>query len=813
MPKNIVLLSDGTGNSSAKLLKTNVWRIYESLDLSDPSVQVACYDDGVGTSSFKPLKLLGGALGVGLKRNVLRLYRFLCEHYDPGDRIYAIGFSRGAFTIRVLVGLICSQGIVKTRPTSPLAEAYPHGDAEAAGADARTTPASGTGAAVFGAELQRLSRWAYRGVRREFNQTGKLVDIARTLRDWLIRGLLERNRARYNKDENHQVPEGDGIRFVGVWDTVDAYGLPVDELTDGINKWVWPLSAPDLSLSTKVRKACHVVAIDDERNTFHPVLWDECGETQTAAHINDERITQVWFAGMHSNVGGGYPDDALSYVSLKWMTDEAAKCDLSFVPTLLAHHTAKADPFGRIYDSRSGLKAYYRYNPRRIEWLTNGQTHEGGFGGRPRPSPTVTVARPKIHESVFARIAAAPEAYAPIIFPPHYAIVRDDGSILDGGSNPYEDAPSRALRVRAQERVWNFVWWRRGVYFAIVFATLGFLLQPFLKETAPLISDAERTFVSRALHLAKDYIPLPIPEQWVNYYSLHPTIFLSYFFGLLALMNVSKRLQARICNGMRQVWSQVIPPPGRNLDTLERQPTRLERIRLHPFYQGGLAVLRRHLLPTAFGVLALLLVAVWGLGMSNRVLFEVVNGAGLICRGSGKDLVRLVKIDQTETFAFSTDQFCAGSGIELEHGARYRVTLSANGLRDDSIEVASPAGFTTFSDGLTKGQRSVFALALPFRRALAVDWFVPIARVGRFGYIQYPLKDRCNVFVARQTGELSLFVNDAVAPAGPGGYHVGWNTYYPNNSGTIDVTITRIDDGGNESSACASPDVSATAPS
>lgn len=812
MPKNIVLLSDGTGNSSAKLLKTNVWRIYESLDLSDPSVQVACYDDGVGTSSFKPLQLLGGALGVGLKRNVLRLYRFLCEHYDPGDRIYAIGFSRGAFTIRVLVGLICSQGIVKTRPTSPLADAYPDGDADAAGDAARATPSSSQGAAVFGAELQRLSRWAYRGVRREFNQTGKLVDIARNLRDLLIRLFLERGKARYDKVRNHQVAEGDGIRFVGVWDTVDAYGLPVDELTDGINKWVWPLSAPDLSLSTKVRKACHVVAIDDERNTFHPVLWDEVDETQTAAHIDEERITQVWFAGMHSNVGGGYPDDALSYVSLKWMTREAAKCGMMFVPTLLAHQTSKADPFGRIYDSRSGLKAYYRYNPRRIEWLTNGQTHESGFGGRPKPSPTVTVGRPKIHESVFARIAAAPEAYAPIIFPPHYAIVREDGSILDGGSNPYEDAPSRALRVQAQERIWNYVWWRRGVYFAIVFTTLGFLLQPFLKPPAPLISDAERTFVSRALHVAKDYIP-PIPEQWVNYYSLHPTIFLVYFFGLLALMQASQHLQARICNGMRQVWSQVIPPPGRDLDSLQRESTTLERMRLHPYYQGALAVLRRQLLPTGFGLLALLLVAVWTAGTVNRVLFEAANGVGQICKGSRKELVKLVNVNQTATFAFNTNEFCASSGIELEHGARYRMTIDADGMKDDSIEVTSPAGFSTFSDRLTKGQRAAFALALPFRRALAVDWYVPIARVGRFGYIQYPLKDRCNVFVARQTGELSLFVNDAVAPVGPGGNHVGWKTYYPNNDGSIDVAITRIDDGDDEAISCAAPAVSATPPS
>jgi uncharacterized protein (DUF2235 family) len=75
MGKNIVLLSDGTGNSAAKLNKTNVWRVYRALDLTADN-QIAEYDDGVGTSSFRPLALIGGAFGVGLARNVRRLYRY-----------------------------------------------------------------------------------------------------------------------------------------------------------------------------------------------------------------------------------------------------------------------------------------------------------------------------------------------------------------------------------------------------------------------------------------------------------------------------------------------------------------------------------------------------------------------------------------------------------------------------------------------------------------------------------------------------------------------------------------------------------------
>src|SRR5262249_19274547 len=108
----IVLLSDGTGNSASKVWRTNVWRVFESLELATTG-QVAFYDDGVGTSSFKPLAILVGAFGWGLKCNVRGLYKFLCRNYRSNDdEIFAFGFSRGAFTIRVLVGLVADQGLV-----------------------------------------------------------------------------------------------------------------------------------------------------------------------------------------------------------------------------------------------------------------------------------------------------------------------------------------------------------------------------------------------------------------------------------------------------------------------------------------------------------------------------------------------------------------------------------------------------------------------------------------------------------------------------------------------------------------------------
>ena len=113
MGRRIILLSDGTGNSSAKVWRTNVWRIFESIDLSG-SDQIAYYDDGVGTSEFKPLAVVGGAFGYGLKRNVLDLYKFACRNFrHDTDEIYAFGFSRGAFTIRILTGLILEQGLIR----------------------------------------------------------------------------------------------------------------------------------------------------------------------------------------------------------------------------------------------------------------------------------------------------------------------------------------------------------------------------------------------------------------------------------------------------------------------------------------------------------------------------------------------------------------------------------------------------------------------------------------------------------------------------------------------------------------------------
>ena len=178
MSRNIVLLSDGTGNSAAKVWRTNVWRTFEALDLSG-SDQVAFYDDGVGTSSFKPWAVLGGAFGFGLKRNVIDIYKFACRNYrQDGDRLFGFGFSRGAFTIRVVGGLILNQGLVTAQDEQ---------------------------------ELDKKARAAYRQYRRErYHTIWGIEDFFRGIRDLFLRD-------KYDKADNWRVEK---IHFVGVWDTV-----------------------------------------------------------------------------------------------------------------------------------------------------------------------------------------------------------------------------------------------------------------------------------------------------------------------------------------------------------------------------------------------------------------------------------------------------------------------------------------------------------------------------------------------------------------------------------------------------------------
>ena len=738
-PKRVILLSDGTGNSSAKLMKTNVWRLYEAVDLTTGD-QVAYYDNGVGTSSFAPLAILGGAIGWGLKRNVLSLYRFACQNYvcrdggDTADAIYAFGFSRGAFTIRVLVNLIASQGLV-------------------------------TG--VKGRELERRAKWAYRAYRQEFNPTGGLVTGLRRLRDWLLR-TLERKPA-YDCAANTR-PR---IAFVGLWDTVDAYGLPIDEMTRGWDQWVWPLSLGTHECPPIVEKACHAVALDDERHTFHPLLFDESKEPARTS-IRDERITQVWFSGVHSNVGGGYPDDSLAHVSLRWMAEQASAAQ-RYLPLRLHPHmchewTARSDPNGPLFDSRRGLGAYYRYNPRRISRLVNDE-----FLG-------VRVPLPKIHATVFQRIAAGRDDYAPIVLPERYAVVTAAGDVVADAANAFEHPTRSAARCADQEHVWNDVWRRRVAYFATVTLTFLLVVPPFLLDAN---GGGLLTWQSRVLSGAIQTLGSLVPSAaspWVDYYYEYPFQLLVGSLLVAGLLGASTSLNRSIGDRMRGVWDVVLRDSGQPATPSALPGDWIYRLRTHPAYQRFFAITTQHLFPFVFGFGALLAAILVIVGSMNRFGFAAASATGFVC----PEIAPVAWDGSPRTLELPSNELCLSTGLVLRQGRTYRVevtSLSADWM-DDTIPVTSPAGFASGRQPL------VFVPSLPFRRVLTVPWFVPIARVGANSAEYHALGEGFAEFTPRHEGQLFLFVNDAIGP-GP-----WFRSLYGNNHGVARVEVSRIAQGG-----------------
>jgi uncharacterized protein (DUF2235 family) len=718
-PKNIVLLSDGTGNSSAKLMKTNVWRMYEAVDLTTGQ-QLACYDNGVGTSSFKPFAVLGGGLGWGLKRNVRRLYTFACTHYVPGgdgrlpDQLFGFGFSRGAFTMRVLMGLIESQGLI-------------------------------TGARGY--ELDRLAKWAYREYRKQFNATKGLVTPLRwfrdiTLRTWeAIRGKTPYAQAKRIHPE---------VAFVGLWDTVDAYGLPIDEMTRGWDKWVWPLSMCERTAPRKIAKLCHAVALDDERHTFHPVLLDE-RNAPAVDHTDKERVTQVWFSGVHSNVGGGYPDDSLAHVSLLWMADEAAKKNLRLHSHIRSLWVARADPNGPMYDSRGGVGAYYRYNPRSIQKLTDDHFAD------------VVIERPKIHESVFHRIQSERDDYAPICLPERYDVVTaapkrvdqitEQGTLCRGTENPFEHPTQARARCANQERVWNLVWFRRVLYFSTIAVTVILLLAPAVLKEEPLGElDVDSGTVRGLLDLAGAFVP-DMAKPIITFWQSHSAIFAALAIALAALLFLSTVVQRSIRDRMKRLWDGIAIGHPRAVGAADGPNDVIYRFRSSAAYRHTAEFLSQKAFPAMFGLVALAAVAIVVVGTLNRATFTLASTAGRTC-------VPGRRAEPTgNTWApikFDNRQLCQTTGIELLPGHTYELSITLpDGWKDASI----PSGLTGVS---TAEKPWVYIPALPFRRVLRAPWFVPVARIGVRTPEYHVLTQTVTEITPRRKGQLFLFMNDAV---------------------------------------------------
>jgi len=472
--KNIVICSDGTGNSDVKGRGSNVFKLYEAVDIQGHKTdgnkirQIAFYDDGVGTSDDPFKKLLGAAFGYGFSKNVQELYRELVRVYKLGDQIYLFGFSRGAYTVRTLAGFIQYCGILDRNHFST------NSDLEEA-----------------------IEKCWYDFKGNTFEK--------RTIRQAVSKeaGNAERIEAKRKEDGERRnkalvlinedlAPNGEiPIEFIGVWDTVAAVGSPFRGLTEWLPIWF-----KDLTLGYTVLKACHALSIDDERLTFLPELWNEFPEPND--ELNDPRVEQVWFAGVHSNVGGGYPKHGMSMDTLDWMMTKANIHGLRFNQEAMDYVNTARDVHGELYDSRAGFGKYYRWQPRDIFKLCK----ESNIG------------KPKIHVSVFERLAQGTDGYAPGNIPFNCEIVNhsawpvnppdlfkaqtefsDQGKLKATGKNSLLEKDNIERTISRGRKIYYFSLFITGFLLINIFPLLVALIRGFiLKQELIAILMSETTF-------------------------------------------------------------------------------------------------------------------------------------------------------------------------------------------------------------------------------------------------------------------------------------------------------------------------------
>lgn len=311
MPKNIVLCCDGT-YQDITCESTNVLRLFRSLERSES--QLTYYDAGVGTLSdptsmtrfFRVMRRnIDAAIGHSVRDNACRAYRFLAKHYQEGDRIYLFGFSRGAYTVRALAGMISFLGLLPPELTG----------------------------------LDRLGWKVYADENDELHARKRFASGNR----------FKSSFAR---------PEAVRVHMVGGWDTVSAFG------------WFWQLrTVPYTANNAMIDHVRHAMAIDERRAAFQPNCFRPRDPTQ------HKSFRELWFAGSHGDVGGGYGDEegGLAKISLQWMIDEATQEGCLFDTTQVAHflgrmgRPSEPDYMSPVHNSTRGFWHWLEWLPRR-QW-------------------------------------------------------------------------------------------------------------------------------------------------------------------------------------------------------------------------------------------------------------------------------------------------------------------------------------------------------------------------------------------------------------------------------------------------------------
>lgn len=299
MSKRIVICADGTWNRPEKDPRkdhpTNVQRIAQAIQprAADGIAQQAFYDDGLG---WYQTPWSSGFAGNGVQGSIIDAYRYVVQNYEPGDELFFFGFSRGAYVVRSLCGLINNCGILKRAHTRLIHSAFDH----------------------------------YKRAWPDYAPAGKASVAFR---------------------RQYAQPKSRTVKFVGVWDTVGAMGIPLSVLGLFDNRDEFY----DAKLGPNVEVARQALALNERRVDFQPTLWLPREEAD---------VQQVWFAGCHGDVGGGHPPcpdsgSLLAANSLQWMTKQAAQFGLG-----LQRYTAiggKADALAPMHESR---RTFYRLRER-----------------------------------------------------------------------------------------------------------------------------------------------------------------------------------------------------------------------------------------------------------------------------------------------------------------------------------------------------------------------------------------------------------------------------------------------------------------
>lgn len=411
--RNIVILCDGTGNEISENI-SNVLKLYRCLRKTPKTAprQLVYYDPGVGTlnrpSTWHRWKqnfnlFLGLATGYGLDDNVVAAYEFLAHNWIEGDRIYLFGFSRGAYTVRVLAGLIHKVGLITPEQVN----------------------LAGSGLIAY---KQFSSDTPSQGLDlRVFTDAGSPDD------DGPVPTSKFDNAAQFARITSSRAPT---VHFVGVWDTVASVIVPRADR-------FWLPSLEELAFTIanpSVKTFRQAISIDERRAMFRLKQWDDPQTYLSNPWKDPEKgvpqdILQVWFAGVHGDIGGGYPEaeSQVSKYPLLWMIDEACKFGLTVNPRTVNQlawgRQRKGSPFHYVApDFRADAHDSMNFAWRLLEYVPKSDRYKEwperksllGFyipDAEPRVIPEDAV----IHESVVKRIEARKD-YKPVNMPKSYKV-------------------------------------------------------------------------------------------------------------------------------------------------------------------------------------------------------------------------------------------------------------------------------------------------------------------------------------------------------------------------------------------------------